>query len=271
MATNTLASSRVALQHAPHPVLRVLSYFLLAWSRLWRGTIFTGFVAPLLYLGAIGFGLGSLIDAPGSNPLGVPFLQFVAPGVLAATAMQIGAFEATYPVLGAIKWQRNYHAMLATPLTSDHIVLGHLAFIVVRCVVGAAVFLVVAALLGAVASPWAVVAVVAAGLIGLAHAAPMYLVATRTETDVPFTLGMRLVIMPLFLFSGTFFPVSLLPGWLQPVAWATPLWHGVELARAATLGRLEALPALGHVVYLVVVCVVFVQLSRRGLRRRLVT
>jgi lipooligosaccharide transport system permease protein len=161
--------------------------------------------------------------------------------------------------------------MLATPLSSDHIVLGHLAFIVVRCVVGAAVFLVVAALLGAVASPWAVVAVVAAGLIGLAHAAPMYLVATRTETDVPFTLGMRLVIMPLFLFSGTFFPVSLLPGWLQPVAWATPLWHGVELARAATLGRLEALPALGHTAYLVLVCVVFVQLSRRGLRRRLVT
>jgi hypothetical protein len=127
MAIDTVASSQVALHHAPHPVLRVLSYFLLAWSRLWRGTLFTGFVAPLLYLGAIGFGLGSLIDAPGSNPLGVPFLQFVAPGVLAATAMQIGAFEATYPVLGAIKWQRNYHAMLATPLSSDHIVLGHLA------------------------------------------------------------------------------------------------------------------------------------------------
>lgn len=252
------------------PVWRVLSYFLLTWRRVWPGTVFSGFIAPLLYLGALGYGLGSLVDRSGSTPLAVPYLQFVAPGVLTATAMQTAVGEATYPVLGAIKWQRNYHAMLATPLSSDHVVLGHLAFIVVRCVTGATVFLAVAAGLGAVPSRWGLLAIPTASLVALAHAAPTYTLASRIDNDVPFSLVFRLVVTPLFLFSGTFFPVSQLPGWLQPVAWATPVWHGVELARSLTLGRAETWPALGHVAYLAAWCVAGTLLARRGLRRRMV-
>ena len=255
---------------APHPVLRVLGYYLLAWRRMWRGTLFAHFGAPLLFLGAIGYGLGSLVDGAGSTPLGVPFVQFIAPGVLAATAMQTGVMESTYPVLGAIKWQRNYHAMLATPLSSDHVVLGHLASIVLRCVVGSGVFLAVATLLGAVPSGWGVLAVPVAALVALAHGAPVYLLATRVESDVAFALVFRLVLTPLFLFSGTFFPTSQLPDWLEPAAWLTPLWHGVELARAATLGRIEIWPTLGHLAYLLLWCVVGVLLACRGLRRRMV-
>ncbi|HEX8496448.1 MAG TPA: ABC transporter permease [Actinomycetales bacterium] len=259
-----------APQSPPAPVLRVLSYFLLSWRRVWRGTVFSGFVGPLLFLGAFGFGLGSLVDGAGDSPLGVPFLQFVAPGVLAATAMQTAVGESTYPVLGAIKWQRNYHAMLATPLSSDSVAFGHLAFIVVRCTAGATVFLAVAALLGAVPSWWGVLALPAAALVGLAHAAPIYLLATRVENDVAFALVFRLVMTPLFLFSGTFFPISQLPGWLEPLAWFTPLWHGVELARAATLGNLQLGSSLGHLGFLLAWCAVFTLLARQGLRRRMV-
>ncbi len=252
------------------PAWHVLTYFLLSWRRVWRGTVFSGFVAPLLYLGALGYGLGSLVDGPASTPLGVPYLQFVAPGVLAATAMQTGVGEATYPVLGAIKWQRNYHAMLATPLSSGHVVAGHLAYIVVRAVTGGTVFLAVAAGLGAVPSGWAVLALPTVALVALAHAAPTYILATRVERDTAFALVFRLVVTPLFLFSGTFFPVSQLPGWLEPVAWLTPVWHGVELARSLTLGRAEVWPALGHVGYLLLWCVVGTLLAQRGLRRRMV-
>lgn len=264
------ATTPASLTARLRPTWHVLAYFLLAWRRVWRGTVFSGFISPLLYLGALGYGLGSLVDGSASTPLGVPYLQFVAPGVLAATAMQTGVGEATYPVLGAIKWQRNYHAMLATPLSSGHVVAGHLAYIVVRAVTGGTVFLVVAAGLGAVPSGWAVLALPTVALVALAHAAPTYTLATRVERDTAFALVFRLVVTPLFLFSGTFFPVSQLPGWLEPIAWLTPVWHGVELARSLTLGRAEPWPALGHVAYLLAWCVVGTLLAQRGLRRRMV-
>jgi lipooligosaccharide transport system permease protein len=265
------AGPSAAPPRPPHPALRVLDYFLILLRRTFRGTVFGSFVSPLLYLVAMGYGLGSLVDRGGSTALGgVPYVQFIAPGVLAATAMQTGVFDASYPVLGAIKWQRQYHAMLATPIGVSDIVVGNLTAIVLRSLLSAVVFLVVAAALGAIPSTWGVLALLAVVLVTLAYAAPMFAISAHAETDTTFNLVFRLGLVPMFLFSGTFFPVEQLPAWMHPVAYVVPLWHGAALARDATLGTMHLAPDVGHVAYLLLWVVAGGWLAIRTLRRRMV-
>jgi lipooligosaccharide transport system permease protein len=255
----------------PHPALRVLEYFLILLRRTFRGTVFGSFVSPLLYLVAMGYGLGSLIDRGGSSAIsGVPYVQFIAPGVLAATAMQSGVFDASWPVLGAIKWQRQYHAMLATPIGVGDVVAGNLAAIVLRSLLSAVVFLAVAALLGAIPSWWGLLSLLAVVLVTLAYAAPMFAISAHAETDTTFNLVFRLGVVPMFLFSGTFFPVEQLPSWMHPVAYVVPLWHGASLARDATLGTTQLWPDVAHVAYLLLWIAVGGWLAVRTLRRRMV-
>ena len=255
----------------PHPSLRVLEYFLVLTRRTFRGTIFGSFLSPLLYLVAMGYGLGSLVDGASSSGVdGVPYVQFIAPGVLTATAMQTGVFDSSYFVLGAIKWSRQFHAMLATPVGVWDVVAGHLAGTTLRALFSGAVFLAVAAVLGAIPSWTGVFALVAVVLVTLAYAGPMFAIAARAETDTSFTLVFRLGLVPMFLFSGTFFPVDQLPGWMQPIAYVIPLWHGSSLARDATLGTMTFWPDLAHVAYLLLWVVVGAYLAQRTLRRRMV-
>lgn len=254
---------------APHPWLRVLDYFALYMRRTFRGVIFSSFLSPLLYLVAMGYGLGSLVNA-GAGLDGVSYVQFIAPGMLVASAMQNGVFQASYPVLGAIKWQRQFHAMLATPIGVRDVVAGNLAAIAVGTTVPAVVFLVVATLLGAILSLWAVVALLAVVLVTLAYAAPMFALSAHSQNDARFTIVFRVALIPMFLFSGTFFPIQQLPDWLQPATAVVPLWHACELARDATLGRLELLPVLAHVAYLLLWIVVGGWLAVRTLHRRMV-
>jgi lipooligosaccharide transport system permease protein len=236
------------------------------------GSAVSSFLAPLLYLGAMGFGLGSLVDRSGGASLGgVPYVAFVAPGVLAATAMQTGVGEASYPVMGAVKWQRQYHAMLAAPLGPVDLVVGHAAFIVLRVAIAAVAFTLVAALLGALPSPLAVVAVLVAVLCGAAHVPAVMAFSAAQENDYYFALLFRFGVLPMFLFAGTFFPVDQLPGWVQPVAWATPLWHGTSAARQLTLGSPDWLAVGAHCAYLLVWCGAGLALAVRVFTRRLVT
>ena len=248
--------------------LRVLAFHLLAWRRLWAGTVFSAFLSPLLFLVAMGYGLGSLVGRGGRLVDGVPYLAFVTPGVMASTGMQTAIGESTWPVLSGIKWQRQYHAMLATPLTVVDVVAGHLLHLAVRVLLTSAVFLGFAAVVGAVPSPAGVLAGPVAVLVGLAFAAPVFAFSTYLNDDTGFNILFRLVMIPLFLFSGTFFPISQLPGAVQVLARITPLWHGVQLARDATLGRLGA-PDLGHAAYLVLWVVVGGLWAVHGLRRRM--
>ena len=267
MATTLVPES--AVHERPHPALRVLEYFLLLSKRTFRGTIFTAFLSPLLYLVALGYGLGSLVNR--SDGLGgVPYATFIAPGILVATAMQMGVFDASYPVLGAIRWQRQYHAMLATPVGVRDIVAGHIAGITLRSLLSAVVFLVVAYALGAIPSWTGVLALVAVLLVTVAYAAPMFAISAHVETDTSFTLVFRLGVIPMFLFSGTFFPVSQLPDAIEPIAYVIPLWHGSSLARDATLGTLSWGMDLLHVGYLLLWCVVGGWLAVRTLRHRMV-
>jgi lipooligosaccharide transport system permease protein len=249
------------------PALRSYAYWLAQYRRTWRGSVSTTVVSPVLYLAAMGVGLGSLVHRSSAIG-GVTYLQFIGPGLLAATAMQVGASESTYAVLGSLKWVRVYHAMAATPLMPLDILLGHLLWIATRIAMASGVYLAVVAAFGGIKSPLGLLALPACLLIGLAFATPIVAFSTTRENDSGFAALNRFAIVPMFLFSGTFFPISQLPEVLRVVAYATPLWHGVELVRSLTLGHLVGAD-LVHVAYLVVWAAVGGALAARQFRRKL--
>jgi len=185
--------------------------------------------------------------------------------------MQIGTAESTWPVMGSFKWTRSYFAMAATPLGPTSILAGHQLFIATRILVSGTAYLAVIAALGGIQSWAAVFAVPAALLTGLAFSAPIAAFAATAESDTAFSTIFRFGVLPMFLFSGTFFPVSRLPTVLQWVAYATPLWHGVDLCRGLVLGTIGGIPALGHVAYLLAWIVVGVAAGRVTYARRLQT
>ncbi len=246
-----------------------LGWFTLARA-WWRSLVVRSVLEPVLYLLGLGFGLGTLVDSSGNGPGEVPYAAFVAGGVLVASAMNSGFGESAWPVLGAIKWQRQYHAQLASPLRVVDVLLGHLFFMTVRLLVTVLPFWLVIVAFGLVSWPSAPWAVAAAVLTGLAFATPVAAFSATTETDTAFALILRFAIIPMFLFSGVFYPVSDLPGWLQPVVQVLPLWHGVELSRAATLGTDLGVPVvLGHVGYLLLWAVGGLLVALRTYTRRL--
>jgi len=254
---------------------RVYGYMLLRYKRTWRGTLTTSFLYPVLYLLAMGVGLGHLVDAhlaaSGSRGRlgGATYVEFIAPGLLAATSMQLASNEAMYPVMHGLKWVRSYHAMIAAPITVRHVQLGHLAWIATRLASSAAIFLCILAAFGDVGSPLAVLALPCAVLTGLAFAAPIMAFTATQENDNAFSLLYRMGIVPLFLFSGTFFPLSQLPGFLQIIARATPLYHGVALCRGLVLGRLSLASAVAHVGYLIALVTIGLIAGGITFRRRL--
>jgi lipooligosaccharide transport system permease protein len=261
-------AGRARTHRASPQWVRSMRYWMYQYKRTWRGSITTSFLFPVLYLSAMGLALGSLIKRPVE---GVRFLDFLAPGLLASTAMQIGGNEAMYPVMAAIKWLRTYFAMLATPLTVIDVLVGHLAWIALRLVMVSSIYLVIMAAFGTVHSALAILALPVGVLTGLAFAAPIAAFAAAQQNDTGFTTIYRFGLIPLFLFSGTFFPISQLPGWLQVVARATPLYHGVALSRGLVLGRIGALAAGAHLAYLVALVGVGFVLAIGTYRKRLVT
>ena len=154
--------------------LAAYQHMLLLYRRTWRGSIFGTFLTPVMFLVAMGVGLGSFVDQSGSDALGgVPYLSFLAPGLLVATVMQTGAFEATFPILGGFRWTGRYHAMHATPLTPDAIALGQIGWTATRITLVGSIFFFVMILFGAVHSPWGVLAIPVATLTGLSFSGPI--------------------------------------------------------------------------------------------------
>ena len=250
--------------------LRPLEFFFAQYRRVWRGTAVTSVVTPVVYLLALGWGLGQFLNDVTVDGQTVDYLTFVAPGLLAATAMQLATFESSWPVLSAIKWDRQYHAMLASPLRVRDVLLGHQTFIAARMLMTSAVYLVVITAFGAVESPLGILAIPVAVLVGLAFSAPIAAWAAHTENEVSFVAIFRFVILPMFLFSGTFFPIDTLPRPLELIAYVTPLWHGVNLCRQLTLGDVDVWLALLHLVYLVGFVTVGLAVARYTYRKRLV-
>jgi lipooligosaccharide transport system permease protein len=253
------------------PAVRVAEAHAVAFRRTYRGSTFSTIVNPILFLAAMGLGLGTLVDGGvGRSDLGgLDYLEFLAPGLLAATAMQTAAFECTYPIMAGFKWVRTFDAMLVTPISPTDVAVGTLGWAGVRVAMTSVAFAVVAALFGALASPLAVLAVPAAVLTGLAFAGVIAAWTAGKESEYALSNLFRFGVMPLFLFSGTFFPVDQLPDWLEPVAWVDPLWHGVELCRHLCLGVPELLD-LVHVAYLCAWTVVGGWWATQRFRRRMV-
>ncbi len=253
------------------PALRVYEHHVLVYRRTWRGSLFTSFLNPVLFLAAMGLGLGSLVDA--NNPTGVggtAYLTFLAPGLLAATAMQTAAFESTYPIMAGLRWMKTYDAMVTTPITSRGVVLGQVLWVTTRIFLVTSVFSLVMIAFGAVSVPGALIALPFAVATGLAFAAPLQAFAATQRNDTRFTAIFRFGITPLFIFSGTFFPISQLPDLIEPMAWLTPLFHGVGLTRGAALGTLQPLLAVVHLGVLGLFIGLGVALSFVTFRRKLI-
>jgi len=242
----------------------------LVYKRLWHRSLAFGFLQPVLFLTAMGIGIGALLTPSSLEAFGgVPYIDWLGPGLLAAMAMQTATFESTYPIMNKIMWGRNYEAMLSTPLGIRSIVLGELGWTAFRIGSLAAVFLVVLAVFGIVRTPLAVLAVPFAMLIGTAFAACLIAFTATQKNDVGFSAIFRFVINPLFLFSGTFFPLTNLPEPLRAVAWATPLFHGVELVRGSILDQLDPVTAPLHLAYLLVMFAIGTWFADRTLARRM--
>ena len=253
--------------------LHAFQCWLTVYRRIWRSSIWSSVLGPLFYLGALGLGLGSLVNRHGPAATaslgGVSYLAFVAPAILASGAMNAAMSEASYPVFGSVKWNRIYIAAQASPLRPGDIYRGHLMFMTMRITMNAALVTVYMWAFGAIQSAWAVLAWPAATLTGLAFAAPIAAWAVTVKAETSFAYLFRFGMMPLMLFSGTFFPLSQLPGWLRVLAYVTPLWHGVNLCRMLSLGHIDLPVALANIAYLTALAAVGVWAGARTYRRRL--
>jgi len=250
--------------------LRVLEHHLTVYRRTWKGSVFMSFVSPVLFLTAMGLGLGSLISrGPVRTVDGVSYLVFLAPGLLAATAMQSAYVETTYPIMARMQWLRTYEGMLATPIAVLDVLAGEFGWLAFRLALGSGAFFLVMLVFGTIHSVLGLLAIAAAVLTGLAFAAPILAWTATRRTDQSFALIGRFVITPLFLLGGVFFPLHQLPQLLQGIAWLTPLAHGAALARSLSLAELNA-SAFVHLAVLLVYAAIGVAAARITLQRRLV-
>jgi lipooligosaccharide transport system permease protein len=250
--------------------LRVLEHNLMVYRRTWKGSIFASFVSPVLFLGAMGFGLGSLIArGPSRTVEGVSYLAFLAPGLLAATAMQSAWGETTYPILARIQWLRTYEGMLATPIGVLDVLAGEFSWLALRLALGSCAFFLVMLVFGTVHSGLALLAIVVAVLTGLAFGTPILAFTATQRKDTGFPFIGRFVITPLFLLGGVFFPIHQLPQLVQAAAWLTPLAHGVALARGLSIGQAPP-SAWIHLAVLLAYAAIGMIVARVTLKRRLV-
>ncbi|HEY3880863.1 MAG TPA: ABC transporter permease [Trebonia sp.] len=276
MTEQTMAAPHAALPALPRvpgpwtQAVRAFRFWLLAYRRTWRGSVWSSVLGPLCYLGAMGYGLGSLVDKHGTAAIGgVSYVEFVAPAVLAVQAMNSGLSNALYPVYGATRWTGVYLASRATALSPGDIYRGHLLFMAMSITLNSACFTVFMAAFGLIKSPWAVLLLPAAVLLGLSFAAATAAWTVNLEHETAMNYPIRFGAIPLMLFSGTFFPISQLPGWIRPLAYATPLWHGAALCRGLSLGTLDLGAAAIHVGYLAALACAGLWWGNRAYRRRL--
>ena len=273
MAVTTESASSVAPRTGPfNGAGRLVDYWATVYLRTWKASIVSSFLVPLLYILAMGVLLGGFIKGDPSKLEGATsYLAFVAPGMVAAQAMTTVFGEVTYPVMGMIKWQRIYYSMIASPLTVGDIVFAQLGFIMFRVATVSAVFLVVMSPFGVFSSVGGVVvAFFVQLLIGLAFATPIFALTAAMKDESAFSLVFRLGMIPLFLFSGAFFPITNLSAVMEWFARVTPLWHGVDLTRMLVLGHVDWSTALVHVAYLGVLAAAGWWLAVRNLQKRLV-
>jgi len=245
----------------------VFEYWLVTYKRVWRGSALSTFVLPLLTVLGFGLGVGEYVD---DGLGGVSYLDWIVPGLIASTVMQVAVFESTWPVLSNFNWVRTYEGQAATPMRIDDILGGNLIYVAFRALTGAAAFILVALAFGALHSWWALAVLPISVLLALALAAPTFAYASSVSSDSYLALLLRFAVIPMSLFAGVFFPVESLPVGLRWLAYASPLWHGVDLSRAATLGVPADWSVPGHVLYLALWAGGGYALARVRFKKRLV-
>jgi lipooligosaccharide transport system permease protein len=241
----------------------VLERNVLVYRRLWL-IFLSGFLEPVFYLFSIGIGISKLVG-PVVGPGGrlVDYTAYVAPALLAASAMNGAVYESTFNIFGKLKWEKVYDGMLAAPLKVWDIALGEIGWSQLRGGLYAGAFLAVAFVMGLLQSWWAILALPAALLIGVAFGAVGFAATTFMKSWQDFDM-VNLVMMPLFLFSATFYPLDVYPPALQTIAQISPLYHGVEIIRALTLGTVDGV-IFAHIGFLAAMAVVGLSVTARRL------
>jgi lipooligosaccharide transport system permease protein len=235
------------------------------FSKLWRGALLPTFLDPFLYLLALGFGLGTYV----AHINGIPYKDFIAPGLIASAAMWSAAFETTYNVYFRMNELKLYDNVLSTPVEPQDLVAGDLAWSSSRATVYGVVVLAVVAIFGLISSWWALLIPPFVVLGGLCFSVIGYTFTTLIPKIDLYSYFFTLGITPMFLFSGLFFPFNQLPGWVEVVAWFLPLYHLVEITRGLAIGP-EFWSILGNAAWLAVVSALLFTVPVRALRRKLV-
>jgi lipooligosaccharide transport system permease protein len=270
VSTADLGSGRLSVWQG---MLRQSDYWWTVYKRTWKGSIVTSFASPLFYVLAMGVLLGGFVHVdPDQLDGATSYLAFIVPGLIAAQAMQTAVLETTYPVMGAIKWHRSFYAQLASPLEVRDLADAMLVFTLFRVGSTCGVYFLVMAPFGVFESWWGpVLAWFVTMLTGMTFAVWTFAFSAHVRSEASFGLIFRLGLIPLFLFSGSFFPISYLPPGLELVARLTPLWHGVNLTRMLCLDTVDWSTAALNVAYLLAVLVPGWWLALRVLARRLAT
>jgi len=239
--------------------------------RSFLGTVVaTAIGTPVLYLFAFGVGMATLINGNVGPVPGITYLEFVAPALLASAAVLVAMEEYTFGVLLGLKWNATYVGMNASPISAHQIVDGTMIFVALRMLVTTVIYFAVMVIFGAVHSPLAALTIPAGMLAGFAFAPAAAYAATIHEDRGQFAILQRVVILPLTLFSGTVFPLTQLPIFLQWIGWLSPLWHASELGRQFVYGPTEPIwLTITHVAYLLALGILGWQLCARNVARRL--
>lgn len=234
--------------------LMVAEYRFRSVSKWMAATIAYGLGNPVLYLISIGLGIGALVDAGNPNPAlgGVSYLEFVAPALLASAAIQGVMEEVTFPTMDGFIWQKSFYAITSTSVTARQLADGIMIVALARGLATVVMYIAILLLFGAIPLASALPLILSSMLAGWGMAAVMLAITARLENDEGyFALISRFVIAPMFLFSGTFYPLELMPIYLQPIGWVSPLWHATELGRFLSYGMpLDGWLVLLHIAFL---------------------
>lgn len=250
-------------------LVRVWQRNLLVYRKTWKISFVPPLLEPLFYLAAFGVGLGGMVGPLAYNGVSTGYTTFIAPALIAINIMQSAFFETTYASFVRMYYQKTFDAMLTTPLTVEEVITGEILWGATKAVIGTSLMMIIVACFGLLHFPHALMLLPIALLGGLAFACAGMICTAIVPAIETFNLPVFLFITPMFLFSGTFFPLENLPAWAQVFALTLPLTHLVELCRSLALGRFSS-PSLYALGYLTVWCVLLFPLAILGMRKRLI-
>jgi lipooligosaccharide transport system permease protein len=249
--------------------LKVWQRNLVTFQKIWKINFITPLLEPILFVAAFGLGFAGLIGTVRYGGAELGYTAFIAPALIASAVMNNAFFETTYASFVRMYYQKTFDGMLATPLSIEEIILAEIVWSASKAAAAAAIMTSVLSVFGYVAFPSGLLVIPLAFVGGVAFGAIGLFFTGIIPTIEMFNLPIFLFVTPMFLFSGTFFPVSNLPAWAAPAALVFPLYHLVELVRLACLGRCETVPALS-LAYLLLFAALFTGLALVFMRRRLI-